>query len=75
MKSILRAIQGLSEGTEKDFLLKTFNSAKKYINLEDEQSLEIVIARLNGLYDGMSRKAQEISLQLVNEIMEAIGKV
>ena len=75
MRGIFRRITKMKDGTGKDFLLKSFYSAKKYITAEDEQSLQVVISRLNGLYQGMSKEGQEISVALVNAIMEAIGKV
>lgn len=71
MKSILLEINMLPECTEKDFLLQSYYSAKRYISKKDECALKIIVSRLNSLYPGMSKKAQEISLMIVNEIKKA----
>lgn len=74
MKAILAEIKTLREGSEKDFLKQSVDSAKKYIKLNDKQSLELIISRLNGLFDGMTEKGQKISLKLIAKIMEEISK-
>lgn len=74
MRNILLEIRLLEEGNEKTFLLQSLCSAKRYIKSKDEQSLKNIVSRLNGLYPAMSKKAQEISLMIVNEIMEAQEK-
>lgn len=74
MKAILSEIRDLSEGTEKDFLKRSVDNTKKYIKLKDKQSLELIISRLNGLFDGMTEKGQKISLKLIAKIMEEISK-
>ena len=71
MKSILLEINMLLEGNEKKFLLQSYYSAKRYIKEKDANTLKTIVSRLNGLYPGMSKKAQEISLMIVNEIKKA----
>jgi len=68
MGSILLEIKMLEEGNEKRLLLQSYNNAKKYILQKDSKALKVIISRLNGLYPMMSKKAQEISIMLVNEI-------
>lgn len=68
MKSILLEINMLLESNEKNFLLQSYYSTKRYIKEKDANALRTVVSRLNGLYPGMSKKGQEISLMIVNEI-------
>ena len=68
MGSVLFEINMLEEGNEKRLLLQSYQNAKKYIYQKDSKALKTVVSRLNGLYPVMSKKAQEISVMLVNEI-------
>ena len=74
MKNILLEIKKLDEGNERNFLLQSLYSTEKYIKSNDKQSLKNIVLRLNGLYPAMSEKAQEISLMIINEIMEVQKK-
>lgn len=74
MKTVLDEISKLPEGQEKEFLLTSYHRMKKYIKNYDEQSLEILISRLNGIYNGMTSDGQKICNDLINKIMEAVGK-
>ena len=75
MQSILFEIKMMRDGTEKDFLEKTFYSVKKYVNAADKKSLELIISRLDGLYDGLTAQGKKIALMFAKEIMEEIAKI
>ena len=74
MKNIFLEIKMLEEGNEKDVLLHSYYSAKKYIIAKDKKSLKTIIERLNRAYPGFSKKAQMISLLIVNEINKEVIK-
>lgn len=70
MRKIRNRIFKMKDGAEKTFLWDTLNTVERAMKANDIQKLEFVNKRLINLYDGLSREAQEISLEISRKIME-----
>lgn len=70
MRKIRNRIFRMKPGAERTFLWDMVNRVEKAIEAKDIQRLEALNIRLINLYDGLSREAQEISLEISKKIME-----
>ena len=75
MESLIFEIGLMRDSEEKDILSKAYFDARKYVKEKDKDALKAITYRLNSVFPQMSRKAQNISLALVQTITEECEKI
>lgn len=71
---MMNQIKKIKRETERKFLLDVYRRKQIYSEQCDNQALEGLITRVNGIYDGMSDESQRISSLLINEIMHEVRR-
>ena len=75
MEKFLVKIKKLKIERERNFLLDAFEKEQKYIAQNDKQALTGLIIRLNGLYDGLSEDAQQLTKLLIQNIQQEENRI
>jgi len=74
MDILKKRVGSLKDGREKDFLKDALKKRNEAVKKLDKQKLEMLLNRVNYIYDGLSIEAQGIATYLIKIVMEDISE-
>lgn len=74
MEQLKKMVGRLKDGTEKNFLKDALKKRNEAVKKLDKQKLEMLLNRLNCIYDGLSIEGQGVAKELIKMIMEDISE-
>ena len=75
MSDLTKRIKKIKRESEKKFLLDAYEKTEKYVEKEDKQALDDLIARLNGIYDGLSDESRKLANLIIQEIHKEVNEL